>query len=338
MLGELAKCCKPPDVFWPPPELLKSIEDAVMHLVTTDRKKPPSPAWKALKLLNRRMSSLRLTLRLDNVVKHARELLEKIGESPLQKLARQDHEDARKLLRDLEHLRTNVSSAKAIDWSQHEKALAEFSRTRTVELASNQAAPVPVRCYARALELLLLDEYRHKPLQRKAAPFLEWLARIKHPQAKTLLEFDRVTASRVTQQEAASRENKAWRLRQQQRERTRRHREWHRGTWVYPGDWLQFRNAVDFAKFYGRKHPLPKTCTGLEDSPCRAWLETVLDSLLCNRALADEPYWYYHRTRQVARCYDCQDAEWLAEGYVVTRPGHPSPRSIRRNDKATLEA
>jgi len=137
MVGELAKCCKPPEALWPSREVLQSIEDAVMHLIATDRKKPPSQPWKAFRLLNRRMPSLRIVLRINNVVKHALEVLENVGESPVQKLAQQEREGDRKLWRELEQLRENLSSARAIDWAQHEKALAQFSRTQTIELASD---------------------------------------------------------------------------------------------------------------------------------------------------------------------------------------------------------
>jgi hypothetical protein len=48
-----------------------------------------------------------------------------------------------------------------------------------------------VRCYTRALELLLLDEYRHKPVQKEAAPLVKWVIRIKHPQTIALSISDR---------------------------------------------------------------------------------------------------------------------------------------------------
>jgi hypothetical protein len=319
ILEELATWGKSANTLWPSRELLQSLEESVVHLIATQRKKPPSPAWKAFELLDRRMPSLRLVLRVDNLAKHALERFEQIGESPLDNLARQNREDAQNLLRDIERLRTTgLSSARVTDWAQHEKRLAKFSRTRTVELACNQTAPLGVRCYTRALELLLLHEFRHKSLRKNAAPLVEWLAQIKHPQATSLLEFDRALASAVAQEEAALREKTASRQREKERERTRRHREWHRGKWVYPGDWLWFRDAGDFAKFWGRKHPMPTHCSGLQDSEDRDRIlkyDPIKVDLSCGCRLADG--FYYHRTRHVARCRDCQEAEWWARGFEV---------------------
>jgi hypothetical protein len=90
------------------------------------------------------------------------------------------------------------------------------------------------------------------------------------------------------------------------------------GKMIYPGDWLWFRDAADFAEFWGAKHPLPETCIGLNDSDCRRKLDAFLDGLSCGCKLADEPDgFYYHRTRHIARCGDCQEAEWIAQGFEV---------------------
>jgi len=70
---------------------------------------------------------------------------------------------------------------------------------------------------------------------------------------------------------------------------------------------------------------MPKICAGLEDSPHRAELDTILDHLSCGRTLTDEPYWYYHRLRHVGRCRDCQHVEWVANGYEIDQYGMPSP-------------
>ena len=89
---------------------------------------------------------------------------------------------------------------------------------------------------------------------------------------------------------------------------------------LYPGDLLHFRDAADFAAFFGNEQPLPETCAGLHESECRADLESCLDALACNRKLAGEPDgFYYHRTRHFARCTDCQQAEWIAQGFEVER-------------------
>jgi hypothetical protein len=338
-LEKLASYCKPqdtvwPGTIWPDREFLQSLENNVMLLIATERKNQPALAWRAFQLLNRRMPSLLLVSRVNNLVKRARQRLEEAGESALSKLERQDCEDARKLLGDIEHLRRDLRNAKAIDWAQHEKALAQFSRTRSVEPSYGRSAPLGFRCYARALELII-DDDRRKPLRDKSRQLIEWTARIGHPEAKSLTAFDDVEAWVVEQEEGVWRGKSALGRREKGRDRVRSHREWKKGKWVYPGDWLRFKNATDFARFYGREHPLPKVCTGLEDSPCRTGLAAVLDRLSCGRALADEPYWYYHRTRHVARCPDCQNAEWLEDGYEIeygyptTWPGSGDTREER---------
>jgi Protein of unknown function (DUF3631) len=92
---------------------------------------------------------------------------------------------------------------------------------------------------------------------------------------------------------------------------------------VYPGDWLWFRDAADFMAFCGREHPSPETCIGLHDSPQRDDLDACLNTLSCGRELADEADgFYYHRTRHVGRCADCQEAEWIWQGFEV-RNGFP---------------
>lgn len=322
-LDELTRCCQPADTFWPARELLEFVEQSVACLVATQRTKPVSPAWKAFQLLNRRMPSLLLVSRVNNLVNRAWQRLEEVGESPLDKLGQQDREDTRRLLHDLERLRVNLRAAKDIHWTELEKPLAELSRTRTVELASKQTPPITARCYTRALELLVIDEFRHKPLKQNAAPLLAWLAKIKHPESKGLLAFNRELANIIEREHAASQQEARLREREKGRQRTRRYREWHRGKQVYPGDWLRFKNATDFARFYGREHPLPKVCAGLEDSPCRSDLSAVLDRLSCGRALVGEPYWYYHRLNHLAHCRDCQEAEWMADGYEV-EGGYPT--------------
>lgn len=74
---------------WPPRELLQSLEDSVIAMIEHERKKPPSPRWKAFKLLDRRRPSLKLVLQINNLAKRAIERLkEKGGESVLNKAAR----------------------------------------------------------------------------------------------------------------------------------------------------------------------------------------------------------------------------------------------------------
>jgi Protein of unknown function (DUF3631) len=93
---------------------------------------------------------------------------------------------------------------------------------------------------------------------------------------------------------------------------------WNRGKSLWPGDWLLFKDAAGFKAFWVGRQPLPETCIGLEDSDCHDDLDACLDTLACGCNLAEEPDgFYYHRTRHVARCRDCQNAEWMAQGFEV---------------------
>ena len=93
---------------------------------------------------------------------------------------------------------------------------------------------------------------------------------------------------------------------------------------IYPGDWMRFHDAADFKAFGSGELPLPEVCSGLSDSASASELLLVHDNLNCGHPLADARYWYYHKTRHIARCHDCQEAEWLCDGYDVDEFGQPS--------------
>jgi hypothetical protein len=297
-LNRLARFCKAqdtpwPGTIWPDQVFLLSLEDEVVFLITTERKKRPSPAWKAFQLLNTRMPSLQLVLRINNLVKRARDRLEEAAQRPLSKLEQQAEcgdDNAQKLLRDIAAIRDCQGVAKEIDWTEHERALAQFSRTRSVEPAYGRSAPLEIRCYARALELIV-DDSRRKPV--KSRPLTEWTARIGHPGAKSLLAFDDPMGFIG---EGAWRWEGAQRKRQKTRDRVRRYREWVNGAWVYAGDWLRFSTE--------EKNRLK---WGFPDTPkCE----------VCGES--DEPYWWFHRLRHIVRCSTCQEAEWWADGYEIS--------------------
>jgi hypothetical protein len=86
-LNRLARFCKAqdtpwPGTIWPDQVFLRSLEAEVVFLIITERKKRPSPAWKAFQLLNKRMPSLQLVLRINNLVKRARDRLEEAASTP----------------------------------------------------------------------------------------------------------------------------------------------------------------------------------------------------------------------------------------------------------------
>lgn len=113
---------------------------------------------------------------------------------------------------------------------------------------------------------------------------------------------------------------------------------------VYPGGWLRFHNADDFRDYYGQQCPLPEVCIGLEDSDFQSDHEAVLDTLSCGCKPADHAdAFYYHRTLHIARCRDCQEAEWIAQGFEVVN-GFPygdrratSAERLKERDQHALE-
>jgi hypothetical protein len=207
-LERLAVCCREPDghakgatdlaeamkqfTFWPTSDLLQPLKDSVTRLVRIERVKPPHPLWKAFLLVDKQTRSLKLVLRVNNLVKRARARLTEAGRSGLEELLWEDRKDARNLLRDIERVRQSLSAAKTIDWAQHERALLRFSPARSVELASGKnAASLEARCYARALELIVdHDKSERERLRRDSEPLVRWLAEIRHPMAKDLGAFN----------------------------------------------------------------------------------------------------------------------------------------------------
>src|SRR6266446_5469520 len=57
---ELAKAMKKQFTFWPTSDLLQQLDFCVQRLASFERKKPPRPPWKAFRLVDKRMPSLRL--------------------------------------------------------------------------------------------------------------------------------------------------------------------------------------------------------------------------------------------------------------------------------------
>ena len=228
----LSECCKPPAhskwarIRWPSGDILKDVEERVIFLLDTERRKRPSPSWKAFELLDKRMPSLRLVLRVNNLFKRAYERLGEAGEAPMSKLSRQadaGDEGAEKLVNDLYKIKDASAIPERIDWSQHERMLAQFSPTRTVEPAYGGIAQLEYRCYARALELIL-DDYRREPLRKESLPLIEWALRIGYPGATSLGAFDSIAAFIVEQDEGVWRNKLERQKLYLGRERTRRFR------------------------------------------------------------------------------------------------------------------
>jgi hypothetical protein len=229
----LSDCCKPPAdskwarIRWPRGDILKDFEERVIFLLATERRKRPSPSWKVFELLDKRMPSLPLVLRVNNLFKRAYERLAEAGEAQMSKLSRQadaGDQGAEKLVNDLYKIKDASAIPEGIDWSQHERALAQFSHTRTVEPAYGGIAQLEYRCYARALELIL-DDYRREPLRKKSLPLIEWALRIGYPGATSLGAFDFIAAFIVEQDEGVWRRKLVRHQLYLGRKRTRRFRE-----------------------------------------------------------------------------------------------------------------
>jgi hypothetical protein len=234
-LTRLARYCNEERTHWPTAADLGLISDGVRYILKfTGQRVVRSPymgarpLWKSFQLLDERMRRLKLVQRVDNLVKRAKHRLSEAEESSLFVLSRralEGNKDARNLMRDIELLvRNGPSAARNIDWTQHEKALAQFSRRRSVEPARNlSAAPLEVRCYVRVLELIVEDNQRKK-LQRESFPLLIWLEAIGHPAASELKRLDPVVAFRVERIVKASTIEKTLRKRELTRVRVRRYR------------------------------------------------------------------------------------------------------------------
>jgi len=180
--------------FWPPNDLLKSIEEGVICLFRDERVKPPRPLWTAFQRVNTRIRILKLVRRVDKLVERAKRRLTEAGQSALEKLWQEQTKDAQRLLHDIERVRENLSTARTIDWTQHERVLSKFSPAKSVELACGKNAASPeVRCYARVLELIV-DQEKHEPLRKDSEPLVRWLAQIGHPLAKDLEAFNHEAA------------------------------------------------------------------------------------------------------------------------------------------------
>jgi hypothetical protein len=173
---------------WPPAEWLQELQDNVMLLISPVFKKPPMPVWKTFLLVDKRMPSLRLVQRVNNLLKRALARVAGAGESALSKLMPECecNEAALNLLCDIERLTEDLSKAKAIDWKRHEGVLKSLSGAGVLRLACGDFPASPsVICYARVLEMLVDDCWRDK-----ARPLIEWAVRVGHPEAKNLCKFD----------------------------------------------------------------------------------------------------------------------------------------------------
>jgi hypothetical protein len=76
---------------------------------------------------------------------------------------------------------------------------------------------------------------------------------------------------------------------------------------IYPGDWIKLNPDET------QEHWLTALKEALE-KPCE----------VCGEQLGNEPHLWFHRLRRVARCPNCQEAHWFADGYEIDEYGLPS--------------
>jgi hypothetical protein len=131
-------------VLWPGREFLRDIERNVRVLASHERARQILPAWKAFKIVDKRMSTLRLVQRVDNLAKRAAKRLGEAGESELSKMVRE----------------AEVGST-AAQCSLRDRLLREKNFTE-----------------------LLLQDRRCVRLRVEAWPLVEWLIEIGQPMVK----------------------------------------------------------------------------------------------------------------------------------------------------------
>jgi len=97
-------------VRWPGREFLWDIEQNVLVLAKHERARQLVPAWRAFKIVDKRVRALRLVQRVDNLAKRAMERLKDAGESELAKMARNPDDVATQcFVRDLALQKKNLA-------------------------------------------------------------------------------------------------------------------------------------------------------------------------------------------------------------------------------------
>ena len=75
----------------------------------------------------------------------------------------------------------------------------------------------------------------------------------------------------------------------------------------YPGDWIRLYPDESYPHWRSAREQAANN-----------------DCEVCGESLAAEPYLWCQGTSQVARCPDCQETEWWADGYEIDEFGNPS--------------
>ena len=181
---------------WPRSDDLSALDSRVKTLSLSDRKKVPKPLWKAFELVNQRWPGFRLIHRLDALVSRARNLLKEAGESDLMWVRREAHGsgervlEAKKFLADLRRIQKDPKTAAKIKWEHYERFLSRPGLNKGVQpWCGDHPASAGVVCYARALEMIVDDEY-HRRFLDDAEPLLRWITQLGNPAYSDVLKRD----------------------------------------------------------------------------------------------------------------------------------------------------
>jgi hypothetical protein len=196
---------------WPSLDDLLALDSNVRTLALLDRKKVPEPLWKAFKLVDRRWPGFGLVRRLNALVARARKLLSEAGESDLTMVRREAFgsgeraSEAKRFLADVRAIQKHPRTAAKIDWPSYNRFLFAPGPDKRVGLWCGDSPAAPrVTCYARALEMIVGDEYRQRLLD-DARDLLVWIACLGNPAYSDGLKPDAFMewmAQRVTQDAA----------------------------------------------------------------------------------------------------------------------------------------
>jgi len=217
-------------IFWPAKDELSELDSAVLSLALTERKKSPTPRWKAYVLVDQRWPGYCLVSRLNALILRARNLLEEAGESGLTRLRREAEgsgervSEARGFLAHLRAIKKNIKEAAKITWQDYQHLLFQPGVSKRTQLACGDSpASLRVLCYSRALEIIVDHEVR-EPLRDKARPLLEWIARVGNPAYSDLLKWDDFAKWMAEHDRERAEAERAQHKRAQDRERQRRYR------------------------------------------------------------------------------------------------------------------
>jgi hypothetical protein len=190
-----------PNAPWPLMEELRDLDHAVFTVAKTQRKKALFASWKTYKLVDKKWPGIRLISRMNKLINGARARLQEARVSDLERLRREDLEGVPKVMqcwKDLEALRADMCKADGIEWEGHEKVIFARGNNKLIRPACGDSLVLlRLKCYARALELIVEDELYCRPNRDKALPLLKWIALTDNPGYRDVLKYDTEYSARA---------------------------------------------------------------------------------------------------------------------------------------------